>query len=86
MISGTSYPTSNEYFTQVRKIEWLLRDTLNSDDPLMKDMAKRIMDKFDKYWSEYSTILSIGMILDPRMKLEALRFYYSKLDASTCDE
>ena len=26
------------------------------------------------------------MILDPRMKLEALWFYYSKLDASTCDE
>ena len=26
------------------------------------------------------------MILDPRMKLEALRFYYSKLDSSTCDE
>ncbi|XP_025981662.1 zinc finger BED domain-containing protein DAYSLEEPER [Glycine max] len=26
------------------------------------------------------------MIVDPRMKLEALRFYYSKLDTSTCDE
>ena len=86
LISGTSYPTSNEYFMQVWKIEWLLRDTLRSDDPLMKDMAKRMMDKFDKYWSEYSTILSIAMILDPRMKLKALRFYYSKLDPSTCDE
>jgi len=38
----------------------------------MKDMAKRMMDKFYKYWSEYSTILSIAMILDPLMKLEAL--------------
>jgi len=52
----------------------------------MKDMAKRMMDKFEKYWSEYSIILSIAMILDPQMKLEALRFYYSKLDPSTCDE
>jgi len=85
-ILGTSYPTSNEYFIQVWKIEWLLRDTLRNDDPLMKDMANRMMNKFDKYWSEYSTILSIAMILDPQMKLEALRFYYSKLDPSTCDK
>jgi len=33
LISGISYPTSNEYFMQVWKIEWLLRDTLISDDP-----------------------------------------------------
>jgi len=26
LISGTSYPTSNEYFMQVWKIEWLLSD------------------------------------------------------------
>ncbi|KAL5137721.1 Zinc finger BED domain-containing protein DAYSLEEPER [Glycine soja] len=37
-------------------------------------------------WSDYNVILSIAMILDPQMKLEALRFYYSKLNASTCDE
>jgi len=72
LILGTSYPTSNEYFMQVWKIEWLLRDTLRSDDPLMKDMVKRMMAKFDKYWREHSTILSITMILDPQMKLEAL--------------
>jgi len=65
LISGTSYPTSNEYFMQVWKIEWLLRETLRSDDPLMKDMPKRMMDKFDKYCSEYSTIVSIAMVLDP---------------------
>jgi len=33
LISGTSYPTSNEYFMQVWKIAWLLRDTLRSDGP-----------------------------------------------------
>ena len=38
--SGTSYPTYNENFMQVWKIQWLLRDTLKSDDPLMKDMTK----------------------------------------------
>jgi len=37
---------------QVWKFEWFLRDTLRSGDPLMKDMAKRMKDTFDKYWSE----------------------------------
>ena len=49
-------------------------------------MTVLMMEKFSKYWSDYNVILSIAMILDPRMKLEALRFYYSKLDASSCDE
>jgi len=44
------------------------------------------MEKSDKYWSEYGIILSIAMILDPQMTLETLRFYFSKLDPSTCDE
>ncbi|KAG4962800.1 hypothetical protein JHK82_039486 [Glycine max] len=83
---GTSYPTSNEYFMQVWKIEWLLRETLKCDDPVLQNMAVLMMEKFGKYWSDHNVILSIAMILDPRMKLEALRFYYSKLDASTCDE
>eukprot|EP00256_Glycine_max_P070816 XP_025985411.1 zinc finger BED domain-containing protein DAYSLEEPER-like [Glycine max] len=86
LISGTSYPTSNEYFMQVWKIEWLLRETLKCDDPVSQNMTVLMMEKFGKYWSDYNVILSIAMILDPRMKLEALRFYYSKLDASTCDE
>ena len=71
---------------QVWKIEWLLRETLKCDDPVLQNMTVLMMEKFGKYWSDYNVILSISMILDPRMKLEALRFYYSKLDASTCDE
>jgi len=52
----------------------LLKDALKSDDPLMKYITKRMMEKFDKYWNEYSIILSIAMILDPHVKLEALGF------------
>jgi len=71
---------------QVWKIEWLLSHTLKSDNPLMKDMTKGMTEKFDMYWSEYSIILSIAMILNPQMTLKAIRFYYSKLDPSTYDE
>jgi len=39
--------------------------------------------KFDKYWDEYSTILAFRAILDPRMKLETLGYYYEKIDLLT---
>ena len=51
-------------------------------------MASKMMAKFDKYWSEYSTILAFGCVLDPRMKFQFLKYAYSKLhsDATIVDE
>jgi len=48
-------------------------------------MAKRMMDKFKKYWDEYSVVLAMGAVLDPRMKFSRLAACYSKLDPSTCE-
>ncbi|KAK2424933.1 zinc finger BED domain-containing protein DAYSLEEPER [Trifolium repens] len=42
-------------------------------------MTKRMKDKFDKYWSEYSVTLSLGNVLDPTSKLEFLKFCFKKL-------
>lgn len=35
--------------------------------------------KFDKYWSDYSVILSLAVILDPRYKIQFVEFCYTKL-------
>ena len=85
-ISGSSYPTSNRYFMQVWKIECLLWENAKSDDPTIKDMSLSMMNKFSKYWDHYCNILVIGAILDPWIKFEAIRFCYSKIDPSTCEE
>jgi len=71
---------------QVWKIECLLNENAKSDDKVIKDMAERMMVKFSKYWHDYSVILAIAAVLDPRLKFGALRFCYSKLDSSTCEE
>ncbi|XVE57912.1 hypothetical protein DITRI_Ditri04bG0127900 [Diplodiscus trichospermus] len=48
-------------------------------------MAKMMLDKFDKYWSEFSliltiaVILAIAVILDPRYKLQFVNWSYKKL-------
>ncbi|KAF7808259.1 zinc finger BED domain-containing protein RICESLEEPER 2-like [Senna tora] len=81
---GSSYPTSNMYFMQIWKIKCLLIENLSVDDSVIQDMATRMKEKFDKYWSEYSVILAIAAVLDPRMKLDALKFCYSKLHPINC--
>ncbi|XP_073279532.1 zinc finger BED domain-containing protein DAYSLEEPER-like [Primulina huaijiensis] len=64
----------------VWKIEVLLNENLSNEDLMVSDMCKRMKEKFDKYWNQYSVVLAFGAILDPRIKLSMLKFFYSKLD------
>ncbi|XP_061368106.1 zinc finger BED domain-containing protein RICESLEEPER 2-like [Gastrolobium bilobum] len=85
LISGTSYPTANLYFLQVWQIQCSLQNTLHDDDDILKSMAERMMEKFDKYWEEYSIVLALGALLDPRMKTSALSYCYSKVNPLTSE-
>ncbi|GAU39188.1 hypothetical protein TSUD_147960 [Trifolium subterraneum] len=86
LISGSSYTTSNLYFMQVALIEMELNVNLNSEDGVIKDMAIKMKEKFDKYWSEYSTTLAFGNILDPTSKLDFLNFCFEKLYPSDYED
>jgi hypothetical protein len=88
LISGSSYTTSNLYFMQVALIEMELNVNLNlnSEDDVIKDMAIKMKEKFDKYWSEYSTTLAFGNILDPTSKLDFLNFCFKKLYPSDYED
>ncbi|CAL9232934.1 unnamed protein product [Arabidopsis halleri] len=83
LMSGTSYSTSNLYFGHVWKIERLLKENATNGDELIKDMACRMRIKFDKYWEQYSIVLAMGAVLDPRMKFKLLKRLYDELDPST---
>nr|GMD48446.1 zinc finger BED domain-containing protein RICESLEEPER 2-like [Ipomoea batatas] len=83
LISGSSYSTSNLYFMQVWKIESMLKDNLHNEDVLICDMCKKMFEKFDKYWSEYSIVLAFGAIFDPRIKLVTLEHLYEELENDT---
>ena len=49
LISASSYPTSNLYFLQVWKIQCLLMENVNDENVLIKNMAKLMIVKFEKY-------------------------------------
>ncbi|KAF7820820.1 zinc finger BED domain-containing protein RICESLEEPER 2-like [Senna tora] len=82
LFSGSSYPTSNAYFLEIWRIECLLKQNLENSDSLIKEMATRMKSKFDKYWKDYSVILAIAVVLDPRMKLEEYINYISEDNCS----
>jgi len=80
LMSSSSYPTSNLYFFQVWKIQCLLMESVQDGDEVIRNMAEKMMVKFDKYWDEYNIVLAFGAILDPRMKLVTLGFFFEKVD------
>ncbi|KAK2658237.1 hypothetical protein Ddye_004770 [Dipteronia dyeriana] len=42
-------------------------------------MSNQMYNKFHKYWSDFSIILAIAIILDPRYKMEFVMFVYERL-------
>lgn len=84
LISGSSYPTANLYFMHVWRIEnWLKANEFNGDE-VISEMVASMKPKFFKYWEDYSDILAIAAVLDPRLKMQCLEYCFTMLDASTC--
>ncbi|CAL8163808.1 unnamed protein product [Prunus armeniaca] len=77
---------SNLYFPQVFVVEDTLRKAKVDSDSFMKSMATQMMEKFDKYWKEYSLILAIAVILDPRYKIQFVEFCYKRLYGYNSEE
>ena len=78
IFSGSSYPTSNLYFPVVPIAHLTLKDKLEDNDEFIRIMALKMHEKFKKYWADFSTILAISCILDPRYKLSSVDFFYKK--------
>ncbi|KAL0287997.1 UNVERIFIED_CONTAM: hypothetical protein Sradi_7112200 [Sesamum radiatum] len=88
-ISGALYVTSNLVFREICEVELLLRHWLSSSDVELNEMARKMKEKYDKYWGSIeriNMILYYAVILDPR-QMEFLEFTFDKLYGGTekCD-
>ncbi|XP_058776849.1 zinc finger BED domain-containing protein RICESLEEPER 2-like [Vicia villosa] len=66
IISGTSYPTANLFLSELYRVKVLLNNPSSiSHNPQLQALASEVKLKYDKYWSESNTLISIGAVLDP---------------------
>ncbi|XP_060669258.1 zinc finger BED domain-containing protein RICESLEEPER 2-like [Ziziphus jujuba] len=79
IFSGTKYPTSNLYFSSVFFCYVTLKENIESEDDYLRTMANQMLKKFEKYWSEFSLILAIAVVVDPRYKLQLVDWCYRKI-------
>lgn len=59
---------------------WKMVWVVKIEDTLMSEMCRKILEKFDKYWMEYSVLLAFGVALDPRFKFKILEKLYAKVE------
>ena len=77
--SGSKYPTSNLYFPNVVRVKIRLKEEMEKGDGFMKSMAARMYGKFEKYWAEFSSIMAIATILDPRYKFHFSEWAFKRI-------
>ena len=52
---------------------------MESTDGFMKKMACKMYEKFGKYWSDFSIIMAVAVVLDPRFKLQFVQWSFKKV-------
>ena len=72
-------PTANLYFSQVFIVYFTLKKESDSEDEYTRKMVDQMFVKFEKYWIEFSVVLTIAVVLDPRYKLSFIDLCYQKL-------
>uniref|UniRef100_A0A7N1A947 BED-type domain-containing protein n=1 Tax=Kalanchoe fedtschenkoi TaxID=63787 RepID=A0A7N1A947_KALFE len=76
-ISGSKYVTSNIFFTEISEVICKIKSWQEGTDHGLVEMANKMKAKYDKYWGDITKmnmIIYIGVVLDPRFKLDYVKF------------
>ncbi|GFZ21305.1 hypothetical protein Acr_29g0004670 [Actinidia rufa] len=79
IISGSAYPTSNLFFTEVWRMKEILNAKSVDENDYIRAMVFKDEEKFDKYWGECNLLMAIGVALDPRCKIMFIEFCFPKI-------
>uniref|UniRef100_A0A803MZQ8 BED-type domain-containing protein n=1 Tax=Chenopodium quinoa TaxID=63459 RepID=A0A803MZQ8_CHEQI len=69
---------TNEEWGRIEKLFRFLKELENSDN-FMHKMAARMYEKFAQYWTNFSIIMAVAVVLDPRFKYEFVEWAFKKV-------
>ncbi|XP_047320451.1 zinc finger BED domain-containing protein RICESLEEPER 2-like [Impatiens glandulifera] len=81
-VSGSAYVTCNSFLNEISTVHCILQDCEMSDDCHIRDMAKRMKMKYDKYWGDIekmNKLIFISAIIDPRQKMDYVDFVLKEM-------
>uniref|UniRef100_A0A1U7XB00 Zinc finger BED domain-containing protein RICESLEEPER 2-like n=1 Tax=Nicotiana sylvestris TaxID=4096 RepID=A0A1U7XB00_NICSY len=85
-VSGTLYITSNVHFLEICVVDSSLKELMQNEDAFLREMAKNMKEKFDKYWGDphkMNKMIFISCVLDPRHKFNTLSFALGSMFGET---
>ncbi|CAH9105504.1 unnamed protein product [Cuscuta epithymum] len=75
--------SNNDVALRIAKVIWRVKHVLDeneaSPNEFVKNMVKKMKEKFDKYWGSCNLLMAIGAILDPRFQMRLVEFAFNKL-------
>ncbi|XP_026387486.1 zinc finger BED domain-containing protein RICESLEEPER 2-like [Papaver somniferum] len=72
------YPTTTMYFN-IYEINKNIRTWESSTHKYIREMALEMRGHFDRYWSTCSLLMSDAVVLDPRYKVNLVKFVFHRL-------
>uniref|UniRef100_M1BWR2 Ac transposase n=1 Tax=Solanum tuberosum TaxID=4113 RepID=M1BWR2_SOLTU len=79
VFAGSKYPTANTYFPDICDIHLQLIEWCQNSDDFVNSLALKLKSRFDEYWKKCSLALAIAAILDPRFKMQLVKYYYPQI-------
>ncbi|KAL4278611.1 hypothetical protein GQ457_03G024680 [Hibiscus cannabinus] len=77
--SRTKYTMGNLYFPTICSIRVTLNEWIVNSNSIILGMAKRMLEKFEKYWSDVNGFVGVATLLDPRYKTLLLEYYFEDI-------
>ncbi|XP_031264854.1 zinc finger BED domain-containing protein RICESLEEPER 1-like [Pistacia vera] len=64
LISGSDYLTSNLFLNEVYLVKMMLDSKSEDEDEFIRNMVRKMKDKFYKYWGECRVLMCVVVVLD----------------------
>ena len=75
----------NLYFYYTCEIRISISEWLGSNNDKIRIMAKKMLEKYDKYWSVVNELMAVATVLDPRYKMKLVEYYFPMLYGVDCE-